>query len=131
MKEIIAARMPVKNRDAILTVLYEDGRPAEIYIESPETISDLGWTYERDGAIWLATSRILREKLLASLFTEEGDRFEDEQLMRQMRSMGVNLAAGCYVVIDIAFPLKDALKFGKAAGMREKMKLLVTKECQL
>ena len=49
----------------------------------------------------------LREKLLASLFTEEGDRFEDEQLMRQMRTMGVNLAAGCYVVIDIAFPLKD------------------------
>ena len=49
----------------------------------------------------------LREKLLASLFTEEGDRFEDEQLMRQMRAMGVNLAAGCYVVIDIAFPLKD------------------------
>ena len=36
----------------------------------------------------------LREKLLASLFTEEGDRFEDEQLMRQMRAMGVNLAAG-------------------------------------
>ena len=49
----------------------------------------------------------LREKLLASLFTEEGDRFEDGQLMRQMRAMGVNLAAGCYVVIDIAFPLKD------------------------
>ncbi|MBQ3303413.1 MAG: response regulator, partial [Clostridia bacterium] len=49
----------------------------------------------------------LREKLLASLFTEEGDRFEDEQLMRQMRAMGVNLAAGCYAVIDIAFPLKD------------------------
>ncbi|MER2142927.1 MAG: helix-turn-helix domain-containing protein [Eubacteriales bacterium] len=49
----------------------------------------------------------LREKLLASLFTEEGDRFEDEQLLRQMRAMGVNLAAGCYVVIDIAFPLKD------------------------
>jgi two-component system response regulator YesN len=48
----------------------------------------------------------LREKLLASLFTEEGDRFEDEQLMRQMRAMGVNLAAGCYAVIDIAFPLK-------------------------
>lgn len=52
----------------------------------------------------------LREKLLASLFTEEGDRFEDEQLMRQMRAMGVNLAAGCYAVIDIAFPLKDAAR---------------------
>ena len=53
-------------------------------------------------------NQFLREKLLASLFTEEGDRFEDEQLMRQMRAMGVNLAAGCYVVIDIAFSLKDA-----------------------
>ena len=52
-------------------------------------------------------NRFLREKLLASLFTDEGDRFEDEQLMRQMRQMGVNLAANCYVVIDIAFPLKD------------------------
>ena len=54
----------------------------------------------------------LREKLLASLFTEEGDRFEDEQLMRQMRAMGVNLAAGCYAVIDIAFPLKDEARPG-------------------
>ena len=52
----------------------------------------------------------LREKLLASLFTEEGDRFEDEQLMRQMRAMGVNLAAGCYAVIDIAFPLKGEVR---------------------
>ena len=52
-------------------------------------------------------NRFLREKLLASLFTDEGDRFEDEQLMRQMRQMGVNLAANCYVVIDIAFPLRD------------------------
>ena len=40
-------------------------------------------------------NRFLREKLLASLFTDEGDRFEDEQLMRQMRQMGVNLAANC------------------------------------
>lgn len=54
-----------------------------------------------------SNNRFLREKLLASLFTEEGDRLEDEQLMRQMRSMGVNLAAACYVVIDIAFPYRD------------------------
>ena len=52
-------------------------------------------------------NQFLREKLLASLFTGEGDRFEDEMLLRQMRQMGVNLAANCYVVIDIAFPLKD------------------------
>ena len=59
----------------------------------------------------------LREKLLASLFTEEGDRFEDEQLMRQMRAMGVNLAAGCYVVIDIAFPLRDEARARARAAL--------------
>ncbi len=52
-------------------------------------------------------SQFLREKLLSALFTDEGDRFEDEQLMLQMRQMGVNLAANCYVVIDIAFPFRD------------------------
>ena len=52
-------------------------------------------------------SQFLREKLLSALFTDEGDRFEDEQLMLQMRQMGVNLAANCYVVIDIAFPYRE------------------------
>ena len=52
-------------------------------------------------------SQFLREKLLSALFTDEGDRFEDEQLMLQMRQMGVNLSANCYVVIDIAFPFRD------------------------
>ena len=64
-----------------------------------------------------AGNPFLREKLLASLFTEEGDRFEDEQLMRQMRSMGVNLAAACYVVIDIAFPLKDEARARARAAL--------------
>ena len=62
-------------------------------------------------------NQFLREKLLASLFTEEGDRFEDEQLMRQMRAMGVNLAAGCYVVIDIAFPLRDEARARARAAL--------------
>ena len=61
----------------------------------------------------------LREKLLASLFTDEGDRFEDEQLMRQMRSMGVNLAAGCYVVIDIAFPFRDEARARVRAALSQ------------
>lgn len=61
----------------------------------------------------------LREKLLASLFTEEGDRFEDEQLMRQMRSMGVNLAAGCYVVIDIAFDLKNEARAAARSALSD------------
>ena len=51
-------------------------------------------------------SQFLKEKLLASLFTDEGDRYEDETLLKQMRDMGVNLTANCYAVIDIAFPLE-------------------------
>lgn len=64
-------------------------------------------------------NQFLREKLLESLFTEEGDRFEDEQLMRQMRAMGVNLAAGCYVVIDIAFPLRDEARARARAALSQ------------
>lgn len=64
-------------------------------------------------------NQFLREKLLASLFTEEGDRFEDEQLMRQMRQMGVNLAANCYAVIDIAFPLKDEARARARAALSD------------
>lgn len=64
-------------------------------------------------------NQFLKEKLLASLFTEEGDRFEDEQLMRQMRQMGVNLAAGCYDVIDIAFPLKNEERARALAALSE------------
>ena len=64
-------------------------------------------------------NQFLREKLLASLFTEEGDRFEDEQLMRQMRAMGVNLAANCYVVIDIAFPLREEARARARAALSD------------
>ena len=49
-------------------------------------------------------NQFLRDKLLASLFTDEGDSEDDEALRRQMRELGVNLTAGCYAVIDIAFP---------------------------
>lgn len=41
MKKIVAAKMPVRNREALVTVLYEDGRPLECFVrgehqESPE-----------------------------------------------------------------------------------------------
>ncbi len=48
-------------------------------------------------------NQFLRDKLLASLFTDEGDREDDEALLGQMRGLGINLMAGCYAVIDIAF----------------------------
>ena len=52
-------------------------------------------------------SRFLRDKLLASLFTDEGDPADDDALLRQMRTLGVNLAAPCYAVIDISFDASD------------------------
>ena len=48
-------------------------------------------------------NQFLRDKLLASLFSDEGDAEDDDTLISQMRSLGVNLTAGCYTVIDIAF----------------------------
>ena len=51
--------------------------------------------------------QFLRDKLLASLFTDEGDPADDDALLRQMRSLGVNLAAPCYAVIDISFTAAD------------------------
>jgi len=49
-------------------------------------------------------NQFLRDKLLASLFTDEGDSEDDEAVLHQMRELGANLTAGCYAVIDIAFP---------------------------
>lgn len=43
----------------------------------------------------------LRDKLLESLFTDEGDPEDDEAVVRQMRELGANLVARCYAVLDI------------------------------
>ena len=48
-------------------------------------------------------NQFLKDKLLASLFTDEGDPEDDNALLGQMRGLGINLSAGCYTVIDIAF----------------------------
>ena len=48
-------------------------------------------------------NQFLRDKLLASLFTDEGDPQDDDALLSQMRGLGINLSASCYTVIDIAF----------------------------
>ena len=52
-------------------------------------------------------SQFLRDKLLASLFTDEGNPADDDALLRQMRGLGINLSASCYAVIDIFFDAKD------------------------
>ena len=46
-------------------------------------------------------NRFVKDKLLASLFNEENDQEEDDMLLRQMRGLGINLSAACYLVIDI------------------------------
>jgi len=48
-------------------------------------------------------NQFLRDKLLASLYSEEGDPEDDQALLRQMRELGVNLTARCYAVIDLSF----------------------------
>ena len=48
-------------------------------------------------------NQFLRDKLLASLLTDEGDPEDDDALIGQMRALGINLSASCYAVIDIAF----------------------------
>ncbi len=48
-------------------------------------------------------NQFLRDKLLASLFTDEGNPEDDDVLRKQMRELGVNLTAGCYAVVDMAF----------------------------
>ncbi len=62
-------------------------------------------------------NRFLREKLLASLFTDEGDPADDDALLRQMRSLGVNLSAGCYAVIDISFDAEGEEKLACRAAL--------------
>ena len=57
-------------------------------------------------------NQFLRDKLLASLFTDEGDPQDDDALLNQMRSLGINLTAGCYTVIDIAFDAEGEERMG-------------------
>ena len=51
----------------------------------------------------MSENALLRDKLLGSLFTEEGDPADDDAVVMQMRGLGVNLRAGCYAVLDISF----------------------------
>ncbi len=63
---------------------------------------------EKDGE-----KALMREMLLSTLFTEEEDREEDRALLEKMKGLGVNLEAGYYLVIDIAF---DTEGCGRAEG---------------
>lgn len=54
-----------------------------------------------------SSDQFLREKLLSTLFSEEMDKAESETMIEQMRSLGINLVANRYVVIDISFTQED------------------------
>ena len=53
-------------------------------------------------------SQFVKEKLLSSLFTDEPMEDGDaDAMIEQMRTLGINLAAKCYAVIDMAFSSAD------------------------
>ena len=62
-------------------------------------------------------NRFVREKLLSALFADAQDEAGSENAIQQMRGLGINLVAKCYLVMDIAFagpgddrePGRDAL----------------------
>lgn len=51
-----------------------------------------------------SSDNFLKEQLLSSLFSEEMDERQSDNTLRQMRQLGINLAASCYAVLDISFP---------------------------
>ena len=53
-------------------------------------------------------SQFVKEKLLSSLFADEPMEDGDaDAVIEQMRTLGINLAAKCYAVIDMAFSCAD------------------------
>ena len=58
-------------------------------------------------------AQFLKEKLIATLFSEEAMETDAENTMRQLRAMGCNVTATCYAVIDAAFSL---LREGQSAA---------------
>lgn len=65
----------------------------------------------------LSEKAFLRDRLLGSLFTEEGDPADDEDALRQMRGLGMNLRAGCYAVMDISFFAEGAARAACRASL--------------
>lgn len=48
-------------------------------------------------------NRFVEDRLLGALFEDDFGENEARQLTGQLRTMGINLAAGCYTVLDISF----------------------------
>ena len=75
--------------------LHESGYVAD----SVQKLTEAGWTYEKDGALWLHTSRILSDKLLA-----EGKKPEDIEKL-ELKDDVLRRANGFYTYFaaDIAY----------------------------
>lgn len=52
-------------------------------------------------------SRFVRERLLSTLFSEDLSDSDARETIEQMRALGINLLANCYVVLDAAFTAPD------------------------
>ena len=93
------------------SALHESGYVAE----SVQALTARGWTYEKDGALWLATSRILAEKLRAQGKSEE----EIEKL--ELKDDVLRRANGFYTYFaaDIAYHRNklEARGFDKAINV--------------
>ena len=66
----------------------------------------------------MSENALLRDKLLGSLFTEEGDPADDDAVVMQMRGLGVNLRAGCYAVLDISFSAEGTSRAACRSALR-------------
>ncbi len=64
----------------------------------------------------LATgNRFVKDKLLASLFADIPDEAEAGRMIEQLRSLGINLAAGCYSVLLISYDHPSGREVGMNA----------------
>lgn len=52
-------------------------------------------------------NRFVKERLLAALFEDDFGEHEARRLNEQLRTMGMDLTAGCYTVLDISFGNED------------------------
>lgn len=109
-KEIVIASMPVYEKPAVVTVLYEDRRPAEIFVNSRGKEELLGGIYvgvieKIQKNINAAYVRIGKE-LTAYLPLGEADRAEDF-VMKTKRDGQQKLRAGDELLVQIS---TDALK---------------------
>ena len=89
-------------------------------ISSQELLAALNRAAERRQEDWLRSahrehfsgdSRFLQEKMLSAILSEAAP--EDQSIAEQLRALGINLVAGCFVVEDISWQGKGSLTEGR------------------